>query len=77
MSRVAGKRLTESTNGSLAYRLTSPDGSPIYLRRRWLHRYGLEVYLPRKILPPVFVCGLRQRRWACAGCKLDLVRRHP
>ncbi len=45
MSRLTGKRLTESTNGFRAFRLSMLDDSRINLRQRWLNAYGLEVYL--------------------------------
>lgn len=45
MSRFAGKRLTESTNGFRALKLSLLDDQRINLRQRWLDAYGLEVYL--------------------------------
>ena len=45
MSRFSGKRLTESTNGFRAFRLSLLDDLRINLRQRWLDTYGLEVYL--------------------------------
>jgi len=45
MSRCVGKRLTESTNGFRAFRLTLLDDPRIDLSQRWLDGYGLEVYL--------------------------------
>ncbi len=50
MSRFAGKRLTESTNGFRAFRLSLLDDRRIKLRQRWLDTYGLEVYLLWKVL---------------------------
>ncbi|UCC29475.1 MAG: glycosyltransferase family 2 protein [Phycisphaerales bacterium] len=50
MSRLAGKRLTESTNGFRAFRLSLLDDRRINLRQRWLDTYGLEVYLLWKVL---------------------------
>jgi len=45
MSRFAGKRLTESTNGFRALKLSLLDDGRIDLDQRWLDAYGLEVYL--------------------------------
>lgn len=45
VSRFVGKRLTESTNGFRALRLSMLDDPQIKLRQRWLDGYGLEVYL--------------------------------
>ncbi|MDO8632656.1 MAG: glycosyltransferase family 2 protein [Phycisphaerales bacterium] len=45
MSRFSGKRVTESTNGFRAFRLSLLDDWRINLRQRWLDTYGLEVYL--------------------------------
>jgi dolichol-phosphate mannosyltransferase len=45
MSRFSGKRVTESTNGFRAFRLSLLDDVRINLRQRWLDTYGLEVYL--------------------------------
>ena len=50
MSRFVGKRLTESTNGFRAFRLTLLDDERINLRQPWLDTYGLEVYLLWKVL---------------------------
>ncbi len=50
MSRLAGKRLTESTNGFRAFKLTLLDDPRINLNQRWLDSYGLEVYLLWKVL---------------------------
>lgn len=45
MSRFTGKRLTESTNGFRAFKLSLLDDPRINLHQRWLDKYGLEVYL--------------------------------
>ncbi len=45
MSRFVGKRLTESTNGFRAFKLSLLDDPRIRLDQRWLDTYGLEVYL--------------------------------
>ena len=45
MSRFAGKRLTETTNGFRAFKLSLLDDERINLNQRWLDAYGLEVYL--------------------------------
>lgn len=45
MSRFVGKRLTESTNGFRAFRLSILEDERINLHQRWLNTYGLEVYL--------------------------------
>ncbi|MBI4718570.1 MAG: glycosyltransferase family 2 protein [Planctomycetes bacterium] len=50
MSLFAGKRLTESTNGFRAFRLSILDDPRINLDQRWLDAYGLEVYLLWKML---------------------------
>lgn len=50
MSRFAGKRLTESTNGFRAFKLALLEDRRINLRQRWLDTYGLEVYLLWKVL---------------------------
>jgi len=50
MSRLTGKRLTESTNGFRALRLGVLDDRRINLHQRWLDTYGLEVYLLWKII---------------------------
>ena len=50
MSRFSGKRVTESTNGFRAFRLSILDDLRINLRQRWLDTYGLEVYLLWKTL---------------------------
>lgn len=50
MSLFAGVRLTESTNGFRALRLSMLDDARIRLSQRWLDGYGLEVYLLFKAL---------------------------
>lgn len=45
MSLAAGKRLTESTNGFRAFRLSLLNDRRIRLDQPWLDGYGLEVYL--------------------------------
>jgi dolichol-phosphate mannosyltransferase len=50
MSRWVGKRLTESTNGFRAFRVSLLDDPRINLHQRWLDSYGLEVYLLWKVL---------------------------
>ncbi len=50
MSRFAGRRLTESTNGFRAFRLALLDDERINLRQPWLDTYELEVYLLWKML---------------------------
>lgn len=50
LSRFAGKRLTESTNGFRAINMALLDDPRIRLNQRWLDGYGLEVYLLWKVL---------------------------
>ncbi len=50
MSLFTGRRLTESTNGFRAFRLSLLDDPRIDLHQRWLDGYGLEVYLLWKVL---------------------------
>ena len=45
MSRFLGKRITESTNGFRAFKLSLLDDPRIDLDQRWLDHYGMEVYL--------------------------------
>lgn len=45
LSLFVGKRLTESTNGFRAVRLSIFDNPKINLQQRWLDAYGLEVYM--------------------------------
>ena len=61
MSRFAGKRLSESTNGFRAFKLTMLDDPRINLDQPWLDRYGLEVYLLWKVLR----LGYRHREVPC------------
>jgi dolichol-phosphate mannosyltransferase len=50
MSVCTRKRITESTNGFRAFRLSLLEDSRIDLDQRWLDAYGLEVYLLWKVL---------------------------
>ena len=50
ISRLVGKRITESTNGFRALKLSLLDDPRINLHQRWLDAYGLEVYLLLKVL---------------------------
>lgn len=50
MSRFLGKRLTESTNGFRALKLTLLSDDRIKLHQPWMDTYGLEVYLLWKVL---------------------------
>ncbi|MEK6677556.1 MAG: glycosyltransferase family 2 protein [Planctomycetota bacterium] len=50
LSFFSGKRLTESTNGFRAFRLSLLDDMRINLNQPWLDSYGLEVYLLWKVL---------------------------
>jgi len=50
LSRFVGKRITESTNGFRAFRLSMLDDSRINVSQGWLDGYGLEVYLLFKTL---------------------------
>ena len=45
VSRLVGKRITESTNGFRAFKLSLLDDPRINLHQAWLNAYGLEVYL--------------------------------
>ncbi len=45
MSLFCGKRITESTNGFRAVRLSCLDDPRINLDQRWLDGYGMEVYM--------------------------------
>jgi len=62
MSRCAGKRLTESTNGFRAFRLALLADPRINLKQRWLDSYGLEVYLLWKVI----TLGYRHREVPCS-----------
>ncbi len=61
MSRICGKRLTETTNGFRAIRLSCLDDPRVRLDQRWLDGYGLEVYLLYKLI----VCGFRHIEVPC------------
>ncbi|HEX3999219.1 MAG TPA: glycosyltransferase family 2 protein [Pirellulales bacterium] len=61
MSRIAGKRLTETTNGFRAIRLSCLADPRVRLEQRWLDGYGLEVYLLYKLI----VCGFRHTEVPC------------
>jgi dolichol-phosphate mannosyltransferase len=61
LSRFVGKRLTESTNGFRALRLSMLADPRIRLHQRWLDTYGLEVYLLWKILK----LGYKHREVPC------------
>jgi dolichol-phosphate mannosyltransferase len=61
MSLVTRKRLTETTNGFRAVRLSCLDDPRIRLDQKWLDGYGLEVYLLYKML----VCGYRHVEVPC------------
>jgi len=50
MSLFVGKRLSESTNGFRAFKMSLLDDDRINLQQRWLDAYGLEVYLLWKVL---------------------------
>jgi dolichol-phosphate mannosyltransferase len=61
MSLVTHKRLTETTNGFRAIRVSCLDDPRIRLEQRWLDGYGLEVYLLYKMI----VCGFRHTEVPC------------
>lgn len=61
MSAFVGKRLTESTNGFRAIRLSCLDDLRLNLDQRWLDRYGLEVYLLYQFIR----CGYRHVEVPC------------
>ena len=50
VSRFTGTRLTESTNGFRAFKLSIFSDPRINLEQRWLDTYGLEVYFLWKVL---------------------------
>lgn len=50
LSVAAGKKLTESTNGFRALRLSCLDDPRINLQQTWLDGYALEVYLLYKMI---------------------------
>ncbi|KIL97801.1 Glycosyltransferase [Paramagnetospirillum magnetotacticum MS-1] len=51
-----GKRITESTNGYRAMKVSVLDDKRIDLRQAWLDRYELEVYLLMKVLRLGYRC---------------------
>jgi dolichol-phosphate mannosyltransferase len=61
MSLATRKRLTETTNGFRAIRLSCLDDPRIRLEQKWLDGYGLEVYLLYKMI----VCGFRHTEVPC------------
>jgi dolichol-phosphate mannosyltransferase len=61
MSLVTRKRLTETTNGFRAIRLSCLDDPRIRLEQKWLDGYGLEVYLLYKMI----ICGYRHTEVPC------------
>lgn len=50
MSLFVGKKVTESTNGFRAFKLSILDDKRINLHQRWLDRYSLEVYMLWKLI---------------------------
>jgi dolichol-phosphate mannosyltransferase len=50
MSAFTGKRLTETTNGFRAFRLSLLDDKRLRLNQKWLDTYGLEVYFLWKVV---------------------------
>jgi dolichol-phosphate mannosyltransferase len=77
MSRFTGKKLTETTNGFRAIRLSCLNDPRINLDQSWLDSYGLEVYLLFKML----VCGYRHTEVACTKIyppkKLGITKMRP
>jgi dolichol-phosphate mannosyltransferase len=61
MSLFTRKKLSETTNGFRAIRLSRLRNGRIRLDQRWLDGYGLEVYLLFKML----VCGCRHTEVPC------------
>jgi dolichol-phosphate mannosyltransferase len=61
LSLFAGKKLTESTNGFRAIRLSCLQDARINLDQRWLDGYGLEVYILYKMIR----CGYRHVEVPC------------
>jgi len=61
MSRFVGKRLTETTNGFRAVRLSCLADPRINLNEPWLDGYALEVYLLFKMIR----CGYRHAEVPC------------
>jgi dolichol-phosphate mannosyltransferase len=61
MSFLTRKKLTETTNGFRAIRLTCLDDPRINLDQAWLDGYSLEVYILYKMI----VCGFRHKEVPC------------
>jgi dolichol-phosphate mannosyltransferase len=61
LSRACGKKLTESTNGFRAIRLSCLSDPRINLDQRWLDGYGMEVYLLHQFI----VRGYRHTEVPC------------
>jgi dolichol-phosphate mannosyltransferase len=61
LSLMTRKRLTESTNGFRALRLSCLDDPRLALDQPWLDGYALEVYLLYKMI----VCGYRHTEVPC------------
>jgi dolichol-phosphate mannosyltransferase len=61
VSLFVGRRITESTNGFRAFKLSLLDDPRIRLNQPWLDMYGLEVYLLWKAL----VLGYRHTEVPC------------
>jgi dolichol-phosphate mannosyltransferase len=77
MSVITGKKLTESTNGFRAIRLSCLEDRRIDLDQRWLEGYGLEVYILYKMLK----CGYRHVEVPCTKVypprKLGITKMRP
>ena len=77
MSLACRKKLTETTNGFRAIRMTALDDPRIDLRQSWLDGYGLEVYLLYKMI----VCGHRHVEVPCTKIyppkKLGITKMRP
>ena len=50
MSMITGRKVTDSTNGFRAFRLSMFDNTTINIDQRWLDHYELEPYLLYKAL---------------------------
>ena len=61
MGLFVGKRITESTNGFRAFRLSILDDDRIDFSQRWLNGYGLEVYMLFKMI----TLGYRHKEVPC------------
>ena len=61
MSWATGKRLTESTNGFRAVRLSCLDDPRLDLNQTWLNGYALEVYILYKMI----TCGFCHAEVPC------------